>query len=138
MSEGVKVLERAGVHAYDDRTLENSTCSLLKYVKEKVEAKMTKRPKTTFQRSYEKLAHEEEDKHLFTAKNIKFHVRTCRKRKKVDDQFCMDIVEGVKKWAIAKHAMDSIDDIADGDKIIVVSMKMSPKNVRLSLLQKIC
>ena len=54
----------------------------------------------------------------------------------MDDQFCMDIVDGVKKWAIAKHAMDSIDDIADGDKIIVVSMKMSPKKCQVIFTAK--
>ena len=135
-SEGVKSLETAGAHVCNDRTLENLTCGLPKHVKEKVEAEMTKFPKITPQSLWEKLTHEEKDKHLFTAKNVKSHMRTYRKNKKVDGQFFTNTLEGTKKWASAKCAMDDVDDITDDNKIILVTMQMSPNEYQVFVTTK--
>ena len=66
------------------------------------------------------MIHEEEDKHLFIASNIKCYMRKCRKNKKVDDQLYMNMIKGIKKWARSKYTMHDINDIIDDNKIIVV------------------
>ena len=80
--------------------------------------------------------HEEEHKHLLTAKNIKRCMRTRRKNKKVDDQLCVSAVEGVKKWSSAKCAMGDIDGITCDDKILVADMKASPKKCQVAFTTK--
>ena len=58
-------------------------------------------------------ASHQKEKHLFTARNIRCYVRTCRKNKKVDDPFYMNTVEGINKWASTKYTIYGIDDITD-------------------------
>ena len=80
--------------------------------------------------------HEEDNKDLFTDKMIKNHMKFCRNNKKVDDQFYMNAVEGIKKWASAKCTMDNVDDITNDNKIIALTMNVSPKKCHVGFTTK--
>ena len=83
-----------------------------------------------------KFIHEEEDKYLFTANNIKYYMRIYCNKIKVDDYFHINTTEGIKKWVSTKYTMNDIDDITDDNKITWVSKEISSEKCKVIFATK--